>query len=121
MPRRYNGHFATAKPARLEGVGVCPWCRSFAFRPPLAEEPFIDPIGTRALVCRCGYDSRRGRVSVEDFVAALKRAQDAAREHAYARVETDGADACAILDYQATREFRRCEALVWLAPSLEDQ
>lgn len=119
MPRRYNGHFATIPQARLDGVGTCPWCRSFTFRPEVAGR-HIDPADMAARVCRCGYDSRRGRVGADDFHRAVARLREANAE-LVALYAPDGpalvgpdSDIAAILDDQVCREAKRVAELFWL-------
>lgn len=115
MPRKLNGYFATAPVAKLEGVGVCPWCRSVAFRPPGVDDgPFIDPVDFKALVCSCGWDSRRGVVTADDFHRAIQRMREAHREVADAAdLGISDEDVLDILAYQLQREVKLAAALEW--------
>jgi len=96
------------------GVRACPWCKTLsAFRPELSGD-FIDPIDFNARVCRCGYDSRRGRVSVEDFERAMMRVREASANALQAAEEGADDDAADILSHQLQRELRVALGLEWL-------
>lgn len=64
--------------------------------------------------------------AVDDFDRAMERVSLASEEWHRAVVRIDASapdvdqDAVDILDSQYTREFRLAEALVWMAPPMED-
>lgn len=116
MPLNSNRRYfqAVGRTGRLDGVGTCPWCRSFTFRPEVAGW-HIDPADMAARVCRCGYDSRRGRVGADDFSRAVARLREANAEMMAAFDAMSGRiDDFAILDHQVTREAKRVAELYWL-------